>query len=105
MKIEKFLLVSLMLFVFTANLNACNQQNVKQTEVTYSVNVHCDNCKKKIENGISREKGVVDMKVSVEKNEVWVKYNTTKTDKEKIKKAIVKLGYVANEIADAKAKQ
>ena len=103
MKTAKFLLVSLMLFAFTANVKAGNQQK-KEAEVTYSVNMHCANCKKKVDNTVAHEKGVVDMKSSLEKTEVWVKYNTEKTDKEKIKKAIEKLGYTVVELAQADVK-
>ena len=104
MKTVKLLLVSLMLFAFTANVKADNQQR-REAEVTYSVDMHCANCQKKVDNTVAHERGVVDMKSSLEKNEVWVKYNTERTDKEKIKKAIEKLGYTVVEVVQDEAKE
>jgi copper chaperone CopZ len=39
------------------------------------------------------EKGVKDIKVDLEKKEVTLVYNPTKTTEEKLKKAIEELGY------------
>jgi copper chaperone CopZ len=61
--------------------------------VTFAVNVHCDNCKAKIEKNISWEKGVKDLTVDLEKKAVTIVYNPQKTTEEKLKKAIEKLGY------------
>lgn len=61
--------------------------------VVYSVGLHCNNCKKKVENNIAFEKGVKDLKVNLEEKTVTVTYRTDKTDSEKIKEAIEKLGY------------
>lgn len=61
--------------------------------VVYSVGLHCNNCKKKVENNIAFEKGVKDLQVNLEEKTVTVTYRTDKTDSEKIKEAIEKLGY------------
>lgn len=61
--------------------------------VVYSVGLHCNNCKKKVENNIAFEKGVKDLQVNLEDKTVTVTFRTDKTDSEKIKEAIEKLGY------------
>ncbi|MDR0729396.1 MAG: cation transporter [Prevotellaceae bacterium] len=86
---------SLFLTAGMADLQAQTKKN--EAEVTFEVNMNCHNCKKKIENSLPHEKGVVDMKVSLEKKEVWLKFRTDKTTKELLQKAIEKLGYTATE--------
>ena len=99
MKTFKLLLTSLMMFAFLVSACADNKQKSKgNNEITYSVNIHCENCKKKIDNVIPFEKGVVDMKTTLENHEVWVKYDPAKTNKDKIKKAIEKMGYTVEEV-------
>ncbi len=100
---KKITLLFCSLFLTAGIMSAGAQtNNQKEGEVTFSVNVHCNNCKKKIENSLPHEKGVKDLKVSVEEKTVWVKYDTEKTNKDLLQKAIVKLGYTATEkTADA----
>ncbi|MDR0667270.1 MAG: cation transporter [Prevotellaceae bacterium] len=92
------LLCSLLLTAGLADAQAQPKKN--EAEVTFAVNMHCDHCKKKIENALPHEKGVVDMKVSLEKKEVWLKFRTDKTTKEALQKAIEKTGYTASEKTD-----
>jgi len=89
-----FILCSFFLAVGTIGLQANNK---KEAEVTFTVAVHCDNCKKKIENSLPHEKGVKDLKVSVKEQSVWVKFDTGKTNKDLLRKAIEKLGFTATE--------
>jgi copper chaperone CopZ len=67
-------------------------------EITFSVNMHCDHCKKKIESNIPFEKGVTDLKVNLDNKQVYIKYDAKKTDREKLQKAFEKLGYTATEV-------
>ena len=99
----KHLFLSLLFGIFCLSLST---QSFAQTgtlkkgeaEVTFSVNIDCPNCQKKVESKLPFEKGVKDMKVSLEKHEVWILYQTDKTDKEKLIAAIKKIGYEAKEI-------
>lgn len=61
--------------------------------VTFNVNLHCKACVNKVMDNISFEKGVKDMKVDLEKHEITVKYDSTKTSVEKLAAVIEKLGY------------
>ena len=62
-------------------------------EVTFKVDLHCGNCVKKVQENIAFEKGVKDMKVSLEEQTVMLKYDAAKTSEETLKAAIEKLGY------------
>ena len=82
----------------TANSSAAAQQksSKKKTEikeVVFNVGLHCENCVKKVTENISFEKGVKDLKVSLEDQTVTVKFDAAKTSEETLKAAIQKLGY------------
>lgn len=62
-------------------------------EVTFRVHLHCENCVKKVQENIAFEKGVKDLKVSLDDQTVFVKYDAAKTSEEKLQAAIEKLGY------------
>ena len=79
----------------------------KEDEMAYMVvrsTTVCNMCKTTIEEEMPFVKGVHKATVNLETNEIGVDYNPKKTDKEKIKLAISKLGYQADEVpADQKA--
>ncbi|CAN5683481.1 hypothetical protein BH11BAC1_BH11BAC1_24910 [soil metagenome] len=58
----------------------------------------CEQCKEKIEHDLSFEKGVKSNVMNLETKEVTVVYNTQKTDPEKIRMAITKIGYDADSL-------
>ena len=61
--------------------------------VTFIVDLHCENCVKKVRENISFEKGVKDLKVSLADQTVSIKYDDSKTSEQTLKAAIEKLGY------------
>ena len=64
----------------------------------------CDMCKERIEHDLSFEKGVKSSIMDIETKKVTVVYNPAKTDAEKIRAAITKIGYDADSLkADEKA--
>lgn len=69
-------------------------------EVLYQTNLHCDKCAEKIRENVSFEKGVKTLKIAVEDKTVKITYDGAKTDAEKLRKAIEKLGYKAEVIYD-----
>lgn len=99
-KILSVLAVVLLVSVFAVNCDAQNKKDKDKNlaEVTFVTTVDCDHCVKKCEANLPYEKGVKDCKVNLEDFTIYFKYDTTKTDKEKLKKAIQKLGYEAEEI-------
>ena len=62
-------------------------------EVTFLVHLHCENCVKKVQENIAFEKGVKDLKVSLDDQTVALKYDAAKTSEETLKTAIEELGY------------
>lgn len=91
-------LITLMLALLVS-LGLIAQKNNEQTKkkksekVTFIVNMHCENCKAKIEKNISWEKGVKDLSVDLKNKTVAIVYNSENTTEEKLKTAIEKLGY------------
>ena len=67
-------------------------------EVTFVVEIDCENCAKKITENVSFEKGVKDLKVTTETKTVTVKYDAAKTSEETLKNSIEKLGYPVTEV-------
>lgn len=73
-----------------------SKKKAEVKEVTFLVHLHCENCVKKVQENIAFEKGVKDLKVSLEDQTVAVKYDPAKTSEEVLKAAIEKLGYPVN---------
>jgi copper chaperone CopZ len=65
----------------------------KTEDVTFVVNMTCENCKARIEKHITWEKGVKNLKVNLDKKTVEISYDQKKTDEAALKKAIEALGY------------
>lgn len=62
-------------------------------EVTFVVEFDCENCAKKIRENVSFEKGVKDLKVTLEDRTVALKYDAAKTSEETLRESIEELGY------------
>ena len=96
------LMMAVLLLVGAAT--AAQAQDKKQKkqanlqEVTFVTTIDCKNCVKKVEANLPYERGIKDMKVTLDDQTVWIKYDANKTDKEKLAEAIRKLGYEAEEV-------
>ena len=107
MKLNKIVISGFVLvffsFLMAGSISA--QEKKKKTEkVEIKSSVVCGMCETKIKKELAFEKGVKSVEVDLKKKIITVAYNTKKTDKEKIKKAITKIGYDADELlADEKA--
>ena len=99
----KHLFLTLILGIFCLSLSTASfaqsttVKKANEAEITFVTNLECPNCQKKVESKLPFEKGVKDMKVDLEKKEIWILYQTDKTDKTKLAEAINKLGYEAKE--------
>jgi copper chaperone CopZ len=93
--IIKYKFLPLLILVLTFSFSA----SAKDTTQVYKTSVLCDMCKDRIERELVFEKGVKEVTVNIEKKLVTVKYNMDKTTSLKIKKAISKMGYRADDIA------
>ena len=79
-------------------------QNGNEAKVQIKTSAICKMCKATIEKYLAYEKGVKASDLDVPSKVVTVVYNPKKTDIQKIKQAINKSGYDADELpADAKA--
>lgn len=97
---KKFLTIIAAVLVCTtvAFASPKDKKKANVAEVTFVTTIDCKNCVKKVEANLPYEKGVVDFKVKLEDQTVWIKYNADKTDVAKLAEAIKKLGYDAVEL-------
>lgn len=87
-----------------ASFDASAQKKNLQ-EVTFSCNLHCNNCVNKVKENISYERGVKDLKVSLDEQSIYVKFDPSKTSVEILQKAIGKLGYEASPATPGQCKE
>ena len=66
-------------------------------EVTFNVHLHCASCVKKVQENLSYEKGVKDLKVSLENQTVYVKFDASKNSEQALKAVLEKLGVPVTE--------
>jgi copper chaperone CopZ len=98
MKVVQIILAVMFLLGTTVVSAQDKTKNNKEEQVVFSVNMHCLDCEKRIKKNIPYEKGVKDLTTNLEKQLVTIKYQTDKTDKAKLKKAIEKLGFTCEEV-------
>ncbi len=96
----KSLLIALVL-VATANVASAQKKSVEK--VTIQTSAVCEMCKTTIEEGMVYVKGVREADLNLDDFKVTVTYRADKTDPEKIKKAIAKLGYTADDVKPTQA--
>ena len=92
---KTFQLKLTLLLVLLFGVMLATEAKTEKKKVTFDVTMHCENCKKKIERNLAYEKGVLNLKVVLKEKTVTVTYDVAKTDVEKIKEALEKLGYEA----------
>ena len=99
MKVGYFF-VAAVVFLLAAHVVSAqdNKKGAKEERVVFSVNMHCQNCERKIKKNIPYEKGVKDLTTDLAKQLVTITYRPDKTDKDKLKRSIEKLGYTCKEV-------
>ena len=93
MKRYLFLLLGLML-----SFSVALAKDIKTLVVTTTPQMHCENCEKKIKNGLKFVKGIKDIQTSVEKQTVTIKYDADKVSTDAIYAAFAKINYSAKEV-------
>ncbi len=104
----KILKLSSILILLATNIAFAQEKNeVKKTdEIKIKVSSQCNTCKKIIEKALYFEKGVKSSDLDVKNKIVTVLYNPSKTTPDKIRNAISKAGYDADDVkADENAYQ
>jgi copper chaperone CopZ len=74
------------------------QPPVKQAEIAIKTSAQCEMCKERIEKALAFEKGVKRVELNLETKTVTVIYRTGKTEPAKLRKAISKTGYDADDV-------
>ena len=99
-----FVIVSVVMFAFLGGTQQSFAQKAKKTDVVkIKTSAVCGMCKERIEKNIAFEKGVTDVVLDNDTKIVTVTYKTAKTSPEKIKQALSKLGYDADDVPADKA--
>jgi len=100
---KKTILISMVFLVFgLLNLDAQSQEvkkDNKDSEITLSVKMHCNDCAEKVKKQLAFTKGVKDVSSNLEKQEVVVKYRNDKTDTDKLIASLSEIGYTAKVVA------
>ncbi|MEA5110045.1 hypothetical protein SDC9_18074 [bioreactor metagenome] len=104
MKTQKNFSKVLMVVLATLISGFVAAQEPKNTQIEIKVSSQCSMCKETIERTLAFEKGVVKATLDLETDIVTVVYKTARTTPEKIREAISKAGYDADDVAaDPKA--
>ncbi len=90
--------------MFAIIANTAKAQDATTAELKIKTSAVCDMCKERIEKYVAFEKGVKKSNLDVESKILTVTYNPQKTTPEKIRLAVSKSGYDADDVpADKKA--
>lgn len=96
MKLVKYFSVSMVaLLVIVAGLKpiAALAKDDKTANLKMKVEVHCSDGKARLIEGLKKVDGVKTVNVDVPKKTVDINYDPTKTDKDKLVKAVEQLGF------------
>ena len=102
---KKRIILLLTLALMVISVNAFAQMKAKKAdfeEVTFVTSISCKNCAKKCNATLPYEKGIKDCKVDVDTKTIYFKFDPRKTSKDKLEKAIERLGYTAEEVETVK---
>lgn len=103
MKSIRIMVIASFFMLFT-NLQAQETQKSKYEKVNIQTSAICGQCKERLEKNMAFEKGVKSVSLNDETKVLTIEYRVGKNDKEKLKKAITKIGYDADDLpADQKA--
>ena len=97
------LMIAAFLLVSTAG-TALSQEQKKEETITIKTSAVCGMCKNRIEENMKFEKGVTAVELDLETKILSVTYKTSKTNPDKLREAVTKIGYDADDKpANAKA--
>ena len=86
-----------LLFFGMFSLSVANAQS-SDTEVKIKTSAVCRMCKKTIEKAMTYEKGVKAATLDVDSKMLTVSYDPKKTDPNRLRKAVAKTGYDADDV-------
>lgn len=101
---KKYIIGMIVMLFSLVVQDASAQKQAKKKVATIHSSVVCGMCRERVENALAFKKGVSDVKVDLQKKEIEVTYKPKKITEEEIKKAIVAVGYDADDLeANAEA--
>jgi copper chaperone CopZ len=105
MKTLKIISLAIVMLVFVMPYSGLSQESNDRFEtVEIQTSAICGMCKDRIEKEMAFERGVRKVELDNKTKIVTIEFRTGRTDKEKLKKAISKIGYDADDVtADQKA--
>lgn len=94
---KRIIIFGILAFSFFSLLSdkAIAKEKRNEKTLTFDVNMDCHSCVQKIESNIPYEKGVKDLKVSLDNKTCEVTYRVDKTTPGALIKAFEKIGYKA----------
>lgn len=96
-----------MIFLIAIGLHSsigAREEVKKEKEIKIQTSAVCGMCEERIESNMAFEKGVKSVELDDKTKIVTIVYKTSKTNPEKLREAISKLGYDADDVeADPKA--
>lgn len=99
-----FAVIMMTILIGAGNQSMAQDTKKSSDEVKIKTSAVCGMCKDRIENDLSSEKGVKSVSVGTDTKIATVSYNPEKTDPAKIRIAISKIGYDADDVkADPEA--
>ena len=99
---KKVQIILAVMFLFGINTVSAQDRRVnnREEQVVFLVSMDCQNCEQKIKKNIPYERGVRDLTTNLEKQLVTIKYRTNRTNKDRLKKSIEKLGFTCEEVKE-----
>ena len=91
--------IALVILAMLLNNTTFAQATKKADVVKIQTSAVCGMCKDRIEQNMAYEKGVTDVVLDLDTKIVTIKYKTSKTNPDKLRLAISKLGYDADNVA------
>jgi mercuric ion binding protein len=91
----------LLIIIAVTGLTTVTSAQVKKTSQTVTIQtptVQCESCKKRIEEYLKREEGVIKSNVDFKKHVTKVTFYTDRTNTENVKTAIANAGYDADDV-------
>jgi periplasmic mercuric ion binding protein len=97
-------IVILCVMLISSSCSLMSQSAEKHQTIAIQTSAECGMCKKAIEKAMAYERGVKTSDLEVESAVLTVTYDPKKTNPDKIRKAVAKTGYDADDVpADKKA--
>lgn len=93
---KNLIITTMMILGVTFSMSAQNKR--KTEEIKIKTSAQCDMCKERLEKAFAYEKGVKSSHLDVETAVFTVEYFPTKTTPEKLKEAVTKVGYDADDL-------